>query len=41
LKYIKDIHPEYRDEIITNKKINPELDSKLKQIMTQYSQAGN
>jgi F-type H+-transporting ATPase subunit alpha len=41
LKYIKDIHPEYRDEIITNKKISPELDSKLKQIMTQYSQAGS
>jgi len=41
LKYIKDIHPEYRDEIITNKKISPELDSKLKQMMTQYSQAGS
>jgi F-type H+-transporting ATPase subunit alpha len=38
LQFIKDVHPEFRDEIVKAKKISPELEKNLKDTLSQYIQ---
>jgi F-type H+-transporting ATPase subunit alpha len=41
VKYISTVHPKYREEIIKDKKISPELEKNLKESLTQYNQGKN
>ncbi len=41
VKYISNVHPKYREEIIKEKKISPELEKNLKESLTQYNQGKN